>query len=320
MVEQSTTAPWIRWSGQAPMRGAVADCRGSWTDNVELLLFAIGGKPAVKVEDQSPEEVAELRSLLQGQGALMEAIERDSGPSPEARDMDSGTGARSFQVFLSRESSAIPQLMEMERKERGGGNQRARAIARSGELLGYPTCCIRFFADLPSQDDAAVLEAYRGQVGNDIKADPLFNIFPPMVSPVTWFPCSFACAETMARATDAAVRIEQFTGNFKERMRRLSGVTIVFRRFLFVHLHEAVVAGDWIEYSSVSDALSWTNDPLFVESKPLQAFREQVAECLAVGSALRLLEGGLDVRVKGDARLLQGHFEQVPLVFHFGNA
>ncbi len=317
MAKQSTPSSWIRWLDDSPERGQVADWTGTAVANLELLLFELGHKPAVKVEDQGLAEVARLRAMANREGAFIDVVERDSGPTAEARDMHSGEGARSFQVFLSNTASAIPLLIEMERRERRGGTQRLKAIARSGEILGYPACCVRSFATLPRQDDAALVEAYREQSGDFPECHPIFNIFPPMVSPVTWYPCSLSCANTAAQADASLAVLQKHGGHHAERVSRLQGVTIVFSRFLFAHLHDAHRRDDWIDYGEVSDALSWTTDPLFVEAEPLSSFRREVTELLGGGCALKISDGRIVVRPRDGTEARRGELLDLPLLIHF---
>jgi hypothetical protein len=298
MVERRKEDRWIDWQGEASRGGTIADHRDSVADNLELLLFTLGHKPAVKVEDQGPEGVEELRTLAQKGGFHFEAIARDSGPTPEERDMDSGGGERLSQVFISREEPAIALLVEMERRERSSGNQRREAIVRSGELLGYPPCCVRFFAGLKRQDDEAVLEAYRKNPGLALHASPIFNIFPPLASPVTWYPCSFHCAASMARAGTMAADMQMLGKGLTASLDHLAGITLVFERFLFVHLHGACRSEGWVKYGSVSDALSWTRDPLFVESERLKVFRQNVTQHLAAARCLRVHGDAIELQLE----------------------
>ncbi len=316
MVDRSMTGRWLDWSS-APTSGVAADWTSSTSENIELALFMHGIKPAVKVEDQSLEAIAALRTMAGSVGAFMEVVERDSGPSAEERDMDSGAGSRLSQVFLSREESAMPLLVEMERRERRGGNQRREAMIRSGEMLGYPACCVRFFANLPRQDDKAVLAAYGAGAGVAMPSHPYFNIFPPMVSPITWYPCSFHCASALSLAREGAAKLQMCGHELSMPPERLAGITIVFQRFLFVHLHDVTRSGDWMEYGKVSDALSWTRDPLFVEAEILREFRLRVTEPLAAGCALRLVGDVVEMRLADGGPLVRGDLQKAPLIFYF---
>ena len=317
MVAGSGSENWVEWASEPLPGRSAADWSVPAAVNIELELFMAGGKPAVKVEDRSPAEVAELRLLAGRMGAFVEVVERDSGPSPEERGMDSATGSRLSQVFLSREESFLPLLAEMERRERRGGNQRREAMNRSGEMLGYPPCCVRFFANLPRQDDQAVLEAYGATLAKGVPSHPYFNIFPPMISPITWYPCSFDCAQSSSLAGKGAALLQTRSGDAAVPLGRLSGVTLVFQRFLFVHLHNATLIEEWVEYDGVSDALSWTQDPLFVEAERVQQFRRRVTEPLAAGCALRVEGAAMEVAFDDGRPALLGVVRGAPLVFHF---
>ncbi len=316
MVDRGSEERWIDWQVAPATRGNVADYRDLATENLELLLFTLGHKPAVKVEDQDSNRVDELCSMASRGGFFFEAIARDSGPTPEERDMNSGQGSSLSQVFLSRDEAAIPLLIEMERLERRGGNQRRKAIIRSGEILGYPSCCVSAFANLRRQDDEAVLDTYRASLGPAIDAAPIFNIFPPMVSPITWYPCSFQCSASLAQAGEVATEMQALDKKLTAQLAHLEGITLVFERFLFVHLHGATKVEGKLEYRAASDTLSWTRDPLFVESSRLWAFRRNVTEQLASAGSLRLERGGIELQSQG-GDVAHGAVNGDPLIFTF---
>ncbi len=314
MAGKGKQQDWVDWLGRAPAPGPVAHYLDEiGNDSIEVMLFFLGLKPAVKVEDQRPDDVATLSRLASGLGAAFEVVERTTGPTTAERDMVADSN-RTLQVFLARDPAGIPMLMEMERRERRGGSQRRRAIARSGALLGYPDCCVRFFLTLSRQDDDHVIAEYRKQ-GPFAPTDALFNIFPPMVSPLTWYPCSFHCQASRRQVGEALARMEMLSPG-RPRDELLEGVTLVFGRFLFVHLRGVVFDGDWIRYGEASDALSFTADPLFSQAEPLQTFRQQLTECLGSANALKVHERRLSILL-GDGKILEATLAEAPMLFRF---
>ncbi len=318
MEQARTDEHWVEWETPLSLRRPVSDWEALVRrPNVELELFLARGKPAVKLEDRDEIAVQRLRKLAATRGCAMEAVERDSGPTPEARDLDSRAGSRRFQVFLSWDHGHLPLLVELERRERRGGSQRGRAILRSGELLGYPACCSHFFAELQRQDDRAVLDAYRRVAPAHQASDPWLNLFPPLASPVIWFPCSFSCAASLEAARRAVAALPGLAGPGGRIHQLLAGVTLVFQRFLFVHLHDARTQGPVVRYDGVSDALSWTTEPLLRKSPVLRRFREQVTAPFAQADALELDLDARTVTLRVEEGQRRGFLLHAPLQVHF---
>jgi hypothetical protein len=147
-------------------------------------------------------------------------------------------------------------------------------------------------------------------------AAPLLNIFPPLVSPITWYPCSFHCAASLGQAGLFAAEMQMLDRGLTASLDHLGGLTLVFERFLFVHLHGAASRAGWVEYNSVSDALSWTRDALFVESARLKVFRRNVTHYLAGAQRLRLHGETIELQLDCGCNQL-GVLKSEPLRFTF---
>ena len=295
--------------------------------NLELTLFLEGLKPAVKLEDLTSAELTRHEQQAVELGLSASTL-MQTGPTPQSRNLgDDGSGS-SHTLFLARQGRHVMELMDMERLERRGGAGRAQAIYRSGRLLGYPDCCARAFCVLPRQDDTAVMAAY-AQRGSGIPpafakdivfvqaSHPFLNMFPPMVSPVTWFPCTFECPSCQALAETQAVPLSRLQPDWSAEMAAgLPGFTLVFDRFLFLHFQDCEVDGKWLRFERVSDALSFAGDKALCESRSLSRFRSDVAAVVAGHTALRL--DGETITLRDDRkRELQGRVGREMTLFEY---
>lgn len=102
---------------------------------------------------------------------------------------------RSGSVYVARDEATLSEVIALEDSELQGGDPVARihAVERIGQLLGYPDCCARAFAELPRQDDDYVVERL---LADDPPAPLpwLLDFLPPLAGPVVHFPCRLDCA------------------------------------------------------------------------------------------------------------------------------
>jgi hypothetical protein len=272
---------------------------GVWPlGHVEAALFARGLKPALKLEDLTPAEARlwEKRAEMLGNPARAIRDQRTL-PSPESRLL-AGRKASArppITLLLGRTPEILATLLTAEDAQSTSGAARAEAIRCAGRLLGYPDCCTSTFSRLPRQDDPQVIAAYstpgnrEGSIRFLTARSALLNFFPPLASPVTWYPCSFACDSSRAVAAEA---LETLSREQADTLREfLSGIVLAFDRFRFVHLHRARRDGNLVRYESVSDALSAHAPPMaLARSARLRAFRRFVTRRFAMGREV-LLEG-----------------------------
>jgi hypothetical protein len=262
--------------------------------DLELSLLFLGVKPAAKLEDLDYADAWRMAEESISHGLSVSIVRQDVGPTPEQRGLACRSGRGVFTLYVSKDGDAVFKLADLDREQKGSGRRRKDAILRSGLLLGYPDCCARFFAALDRQDDARVMAAYRSTAGphNGIAqlaaSGPLLNVFPPLASPVTWYPCSFACKAAAAAAERAMVLLEEGVPERAAAIRdALAGVTLVFDRFRFVHFAGASMEGDTLACRGVADALSFTDAPRFTGSDPLVDFRVEVTSRLSGCDAVR---------------------------------
>lgn len=300
---------WMEWQGAdaAAMTGEVTD----WPEfklakHLETSLFFAGAKPALKLEDLGPVAVSVLRAVASAKGVQVAVVGQDGAPTPESRDMAVFANAR-HTLFLAWDNEALWDLLSADTAQRRGGTARAAAIERSGLVLGYPECCARFFACLDRQDDSAVIGAYLESSARHHAVDPLLNIFPPLVSPVTWYPCSFRCEASLDLARRSLVALEGGDEPPANLRSRLSGLVVAFERFLFLQFHGRSGDDGWFDYDAVSDALSSAREEALLKSMKLADFRRLVGQVAASFSGVRPGREGLEFR-SADGGCVEGRF------------
>jgi hypothetical protein len=295
----------IRWNPGDPKPAPAADEASALLDwpvlrcapNIELVLFLHGLKRATKMEDLDLGTVQSCAEEVAAAGGLAEPI-RQSGPGPGARGL-AFAGHHRWTLFMARSARELAALIAAEGAERRGGEARGAAIRRSGRLLGYPDCCAARFAARPTQDDDSTLAALAASGGGLVRgpvraADALLNVFLPMVSPVTWYPCSLECRSARSAGL-AGMRLLRKVDRRRwlDVRSALPGLTLLFRRFELVHLHGIRRSGAGFAYNGVSDALSFSGDPALIRSEQVALFRRDVASIFAAFCKITLAGGGI---------------------------
>lgn len=282
--------------------GPVVDLAGSkGYENLEMLLLLAGLKPAVKLEDLTTEARLNAMRVAADNGLAVREVTQTNAPSTKERGLGEDSRVLTT-LFLARDTAVVERLVMADAAQRQGGSSRVAAIFDSGRLLGYPDCCVRFFAELPTQTDRSALDEYlhsgRATPCQNIRyvetEEPLMNIFPPDVSPVTWFPCSFQCEAATRYALKVLDALKgKASKGIREMRRRLSGLTLVSGRFTFVHLGRVTQKGDWFDYEEVSDALSFSTESVLVESTVVAEFRREVSQVFAAYRRFRITPDGV---------------------------
>jgi len=261
-------------------------------EDIEFFLLKAGAKPAAKLEDLDEPSLARLAAEAKAAGLVARAVAQHSGPKPGSRGLADPASGVPHTLYLARQEQVLSRLIEAEAEERLGGRGRKKAQMTSGELLGYPDCCRRSFAELERQDDLLVIRNYHrvhSGAGPPSAASPYLNFFPPMVSPVTWFPCTLTChASISAAKTRMALLQKECAPRARAISDALDGVVLAFDRFAFVMLHEPRKRNGWLHFSSVSDALSFSGAPGFVDSTRARDFRTGVTAHLSRVDAVRI--------------------------------
>ena len=276
------------------------------SQHIEFLLLKAGARPAAKLEDLDGSSLAHFIGAARAAGLAQRVMAQQEGPPPDSRGLAAPPAGVPHTLYLARDEAVLAELVAAEARERRSGRGRRDAQLTSGRLLGYPDCCCRFFAGLERQDDGLVIRSYqrdREGPGPPAAASPLLNFFPPLVSPVNWFPCSLSCdvsSEVAQRRMD--LLLDQQPGRVQAILDALPGVTLAFDRFAFVHLYGPRREDEWLHYSSVSDALSFSTAPGVADSVLARSFRRNVTVPLARAGAVRVSGDAIALRAAAGAK------------------
>lgn len=285
---------WVQWDEECESSGGADPL--FWPElvgapDLEFVLATLGAKPAAKLEDLPSREVSRYCRLARQAGLVVREVPLSDGPEPRDRGLGSdGTGPVSM-LFVGPSATVLEELVHAERVERQGGNGRSRGQVTSGHLLGYPDCCTTRFSKLERQDDSTVMADFVRQGGGRLieASDPLLNFFLPLVSPVTWYPCSFACRESVLLGRTRLQAVEQGDpGRARAIRKSLPGLTLVFDRFLFVHLHGVRRIAGAVGYDSVSDALSFVSQDSPMHEGVAGRFRSEVTRVVAAAERIAI--------------------------------
>jgi len=319
-----TTPTYIAWEQAEPPknRPVLADFDLlRKREDVEWTLLTLGEKPAAKLEDLDQEHLAWYMAHAAAKGIFAKPVSQSGAPSPEVRGMATAGRHELFTLFLAWNEHAVDELVRCEATERAGGPSRGLAQERSGILLGYPPCCVSFMSGLARQEDDGILQTYRSAGSSIAKSShKVLNFLPPLVSPVTWFPCSLHCSASEKKGTHYLAALARADHERAEKVRAvLPGVVLAFRRFCFVHLHGAHVHGAELRYSGVSDALSYTSLIPLSASAEIKRFRAEVTHVLAQYRRVFLASDAIVLHC-GRGRTRTGKLLKTPLVLAFPGA
>ena len=312
------TREWIHWGATAlPFSAPTLPLRPGERSlpDVELQLLLAGLKPAFKAEDLPLVAALALTDQVEGAGYAAIRSLNDASPRPESRGLAGAAAWEPLHTDFVGAREVVQELAALDEVQKKGGPARAAAIRRSGELLGYPACCARFFASLAVQDDSAVLGGYEPPGGEAVH--PWLDFFPPVVSPVTWYPCSLDCGASLERAIRWADGLEAaYPGSADSRLGALAGLLVVFDRFAFVQLREVDELDGWLRFAAVYDALSHTQDPRLAGSETIRRFRRNVTAVFRACTRARF--DGMEVELRDErGQAMRGIMDRPPLLIRY---
>lgn len=182
---------------------------------------------------------AEIVSLLAGDKPLVRQLLDDAsvaraharfeplGLVTETAPASMSTAARpgATVVFFGRDRALVREAVALE--------SRPEHDAALGRLLGYPTCCIDAYdaAPLP-RDNLAVFDAAHARTG-DRPANGRLNCLDWGVFHwISWLPCSFDCAASLAHARSVARIVRERHGAALGRKEPVCGPACAHERFV----------------------------------------------------------------------------------------
>ncbi|NOY93272.1 MAG: hypothetical protein GXP55_18965 [Deltaproteobacteria bacterium] len=187
-----------RWPG-AVRSGAPTEA-SIWPFDPELAALEGGLRSALKREPLDARELAQDRAWLEGHGLRVGQVEGDDD------------------VLLAAENErTLEAALDAERQLRAHDD--ALAVARMGELLGYPRCCREAVAALARRDDASLFQTLLP--GFDAPASPLSNWLGPLAL-ISHAPCSLGCEPSVRLAAEVLARLEAEHPGFRQRWLELA--------------------------------------------------------------------------------------------------
>lgn len=189
---------------------------GAW------LAFELGLKPMVRelVDAARVDALTELVTSLGGvvragpigaatdplsgisaAGRARRAFLRGRGRDPMAPALDRATGEQ-WLVIAGRDVARVDAAFELDSRLLGQIRSAPQPadVTALGELLGYPGCCVKAYADLlPIHDNRYVIKT---TMRRSERFDPLLNnLSLGSFHHIPWFPCAYDCPESIAIAT-----------------------------------------------------------------------------------------------------------------------
>ncbi len=105
-------------------------------------------------------------------------------------------------IFFGRDASIVREAARLE--------SRAEHDEELGRLLGYPSCCIAAYLEAPlPRDNLALYRAAFVHTGAEEAAGRLNGLDLGVFHWISWLPCSFACAPSLAFANAVARAITE---------------------------------------------------------------------------------------------------------------
>jgi hypothetical protein len=152
--------------------------------------FLAGIKPVCRLEPLSAAELPRVTAAVRAAapGAALQARRRD------------WNDVESWELFVGRDPAEVAELIAiLSARDRGLGGDEGRAhVQRTGELLGYPACCVAAFAATP---EVGWLHNEWLHVRNRVAAPgPVPTSIRPLNGPLSYVTCGATCAASQAKA------------------------------------------------------------------------------------------------------------------------
>ncbi len=221
-----------------------------FTDWIDLntALFEAGALPAATFENRDARQVREL--LLGAEKAGHFAVVGESFDLDD--QMRRKPGTRFSTVFVSHEEHMASELSELEKRSSEARNRREEeaVIRRTGELLGYPRCCVEYFVRAENQDVSALFKNATARNTRGEALWPCNNILPHRL--IGHFPHSYGCEKTAALALKHLNALRNYLPKKLEELvpvkHKKNGMLQVILDNLDTHLKLPVLYWDFFRY------------------------------------------------------------------------
>jgi molybdenum cofactor biosynthesis enzyme MoaA len=251
-------------------------------DHRELVQLRAGLRSVIKTERATLESAVAAADAATASG-LVARVFRDS--------------TRSI-AFIGRDLRAVDEAMEIEPQLIGSFRDRLNLVLRMGELLGYPECCSRRFAESREQTDAALVRLLASEQRSTLP--PELNWAAADIRLFSHFPCSPTCARTLevAKSTLGAIQAER-PAYAKALLDALRSVAIVSSSGQYALLVGARGDGpDAYRYESVLSHRNLGVDARMIDTAIFRTFYDETVRHLERGN--RIVQRGAEVRIEND--------------------
>jgi hypothetical protein len=272
--------------------------------------------------------------IVQMEAGLRSLIKRERSDAIQAERTAESFRARGFEAavyrgpggpggsrtraiaFIGRDRAVVREALEIEAAMLGGVAERAGAVCRFGELLGYPPCCAETLSKEARHDDATQIARLAQACESPLM--PADNWVSNQLRPFSHFPCVPGCPATRALVRKTLDLFSQSIPSYGEALRKALASVAVFQPAveLFALLQGAKVEGRSIGYDGVLSHRNLgvsANDPA-LNQPSFRAFYLRVVELLESGD--RVLTTPAEMVVERAGRTV-GHirFEDAGAMF-----
>lgn len=176
--------------------------------DIELTAIEAGLRQVVKLDRVPDDFVDVLRQEATQRGLFLEIV------APPVSDVHGATT-----LLLSNDPAALAEAGDLERQliRRGGDQGPAAAM---GELLGYPSCCVRRFARVVEHNDTTLAWALLPEPHTPAK--PFTQWLQPGLALLSHSPCGLDCAASIALGRKLLDALEAREGGMAARWRSLA--------------------------------------------------------------------------------------------------
>lgn len=299
MPTGSATVPVTRDLTNAPEAGTVtAD------PPIELVQLHAGLRKLAKMEFAAEADLERIQAHVQTLG-LCSRVQPASLLAQSA-------GIRTL-LWVAHGTDAIDEAIRVEEQIRGTSMSSRDAVARMGQLLNFPSCCIDFHAEQAHQDDAGELRRLAAAMPGKLPWPLNWGAFSLRLFGHT--PCTPDCPQTRDLAWQTWQALAALNPQAAElRQRRLQSVVIAAHPLAFVLLPGAQSASDrtHIRYVEAETSLAMEPQP----DPRTVAWDQQVGAPIRRGDSLQVTAEGLEIRKEG--RLLEAiALSRPPMVLDF---
>ncbi|MFO0658211.1 MAG: radical SAM protein [Polyangiaceae bacterium] len=304
---ESSPALLVDESAWLPAKLTWVEASGSTHDR-EIVQLDVGLREVIKVERASVGAAERAAAEFTARGYVARVFS------------DGGNAQRSARAiaFVGRSRAAVDEAMAVEPNLVLPFGERDQLVHRMGALLGYPSCCVDWFARTKDQDDATHIERLGSQQQGALSFEQNWVAVP--IRLFSHFPCSPTCAATakLAKATFAAIQAKslEYATHLERALRTVSLASSADRFALLVDARSD--GPDSYRYSGVLSHRTLGVEHGILSRPTFRAFYLEVVAPLEQGNRVRRTPSSLLV-YRDETLIREIHFapKQCPRLLDF---